>query len=103
MVLPICPLCQAAVLLKEGESANDRVSILVETSQDYKVIHKLYHTQVERHIMSGCSELVATSKATKENSLFHRCTYHKCKQKELIAITCDRCHCNFCIRYIGYN
>ena len=50
--------------------------------------------------MSGCSELVATDKLTRENSLFHRCAYRKCKQKELVAIACDRCHQNFCIKLV---
>ena len=50
--------------------------------------------------MSGCRELVATSKPTRENSLFHRCTYRKCKHKELVAIACDRCHHNYCIRLV---
>ena len=51
--------------------------------------------------MSGCRELVATSKPTRENSVFHRCTYRKCKHKEMVAIACDRCHHNYCIRLVG--
>jgi len=57
------------------------------------------YVQVEKHIISGCQDLIATSRP-KESSLFHRCTYRKCKQKELVPIYCDKCHRNFCIRCV---
>ncbi|XP_065901978.1 AN1-type zinc finger protein 2A-like [Dysidea avara] len=80
VVLPTCPLCQAVILLKDGRNVND---------------------QVEKHIISGCQDLIATNRP-KESSLFHRCTYRKCKQKELVPICCDKCHRNFCIRHRHY-
>ena len=68
--LPQCPLCMK--FIEKGDDDN---------------------TQVERHIRSGCKDLVMT-KRTK-----HKCAITGCKQKNLIPFQCDNCLGSFCVRH----
>jgi len=70
--VPVCPLCQEAVPVKPGEDAN---------------------AKMEQHIAGGCA------KPTKTAVFTHRCSYGKCKKKELVQCICKGCGLNHCIKH----
>jgi len=70
-ILPACPLCGKMVALSANETIND---------------------QVERHIISGCTQLVA------EKRKRNQCSQVNCKQRTLVPFTCNACHKNFCVK-----
>ena len=74
--VPICPICNQMITRSNKEqSVNDRV---------------------ERHILSGCKELVmAAPKKNKAN----RCTHKGCRRRELIPFVCPQCERVFCLRH----
>jgi len=71
--LPRCPLCQHYIL--KGINGQDD------------------NTQVERHIQSGCQELIM--KKRKKN----RCMHDRCREVNLIPLHCNNCYRSFCVRH----
>ena len=51
--------------------------------------------QVERHIVSGCQELVATK--PKERKRANRCTYNNCRRREMVPFVCPQCERVYCL------
>ncbi|EDV29400.1 uncharacterized protein TRIADDRAFT_51674 [Trichoplax adhaerens] len=51
--------------------------------------------QVERHIMSGCKDNVASEGSSKSN----KCSMKQCRTHELIPFKCLRCHHDYCARH----
>ncbi|XP_015787530.1 AN1-type zinc finger protein 2A [Tetranychus urticae] len=74
--VPVCPLCNKPVPLRKGESPDLRVN---------------------QHIEDECQD----GRALKKRSTIYknRCTFERCKQKELVPITCDICRNNFCLKH----
>lgn len=73
--VPICPLCNAAIPLKKGESPD---------------------VVVGSHIDNDCQ----SDPARQRRKIYtNKCAVKGCKQKELIPVTCDRCQKNFCLKH----
>ncbi|XP_053213754.1 LOW QUALITY PROTEIN: AN1-type zinc finger protein 2A-like [Panonychus citri] len=74
--VPVCPLCNQPVPLRKGESPDIRVN---------------------SHIEDECQD----GRAVRKRSTIYknRCSFEKCKKKELIPITCDVCRKNFCLKH----
>lgn len=70
--VPVCPLCQEVVPCQPGEDPNKKM---------------------EAHIAAGCAKPVQTAVFT------HRCSYGKCKKKEMVQCICKGCGLNHCIKH----
>nr|CAH8847911.1 unnamed protein product [Trichobilharzia regenti] len=74
--VPVCPLCGAIVPLRPGE---------------------LPDVQVGNHIDAACRSKPALE--LKGKLFSNACCMPRCKKKELIPFTCDRCKLNFCVSH----
>lgn len=73
--VPICPLCNTPIPLKQGE---------------------LPDAVVGSHIDNDCQ----SDRAQTRRKIFsNRCSLKGCKQKELIPVTCQKCRKNFCLKH----
>ncbi|XP_023029335.2 AN1-type zinc finger protein 2A [Leptinotarsa decemlineata] len=73
--VPVCPLCSKPIPVKKGE---------------------LPDFVVGAHIDSDCQSDPAKSR---RKVFTNRCTFKKCKNRELLPVVCDQCHMNFCIKH----
>lgn len=71
--IPQCPLC--GKFIEKGLFGEDD------------------NSQVERHILSGCTERILTKR--KKN----RCNFGKCRTASLIPFHCSDCYSYFCVRH----
>ncbi|XP_062914739.1 AN1-type zinc finger protein 2A isoform X1 [Mobula hypostoma] len=75
MQVPVCPLCNTPVPIRRGEMPDIRVG---------------------EHIDRECK----SDPAQKKRKIFtNKCSKSGCKQKEMIKVTCDQCHLNFCLKH----
>ncbi|XP_067911974.1 AN1-type zinc finger protein 2A isoform X5 [Heterodontus francisci] len=73
--VPVCPLCNTPVPVRRGEMPDIRVG---------------------EHIDRECK----SDPAQKKRKIFtNKCSKTGCKQKEMIKVTCDQCHLNFCLKH----
>ncbi|KAM4697769.1 AN1-type zinc finger protein 2A [Rhinophrynus dorsalis] len=73
--VPVCPLCGAPVPMKRGEKPD---------------------IVVGQHIDRNCTSDLSNRK---QKIFTNRCCKTGCKKKELMKITCDQCHNNFCLSH----
>jgi len=73
--VPVCPLCNQPVPVKKGETPD---------------------VVVGAHIDRDCQSDPARKK---RKAYANRCSYGKCKVKELIPVVCPDCRLNFCLRH----
>eukprot|EP00118_Oscarella_pearsei_P002371 m.10378 g.10378 ORF g.10378 m.10378 type:complete len:141 (+) comp22248_c0_seq2:739-1161(+) len=70
--VPICPLCNQMIMKGRKDDVN---------------------VQVDRHIMSGCRDLVVQQKQRV------RCAKKSCRQVEPFPFTCSKCGQRYCVRH----
>ncbi|KAL8616827.1 hypothetical protein ACOMHN_017864 [Nucella lapillus] len=73
--VPVCPLCNTPCPVKKGDTPD---------------------VVVGRHIDNDCQ---SDSAKQRRKIYTNKCSLKSCKQKELIPVTCDKCHKNFCLRH----
>lgn len=74
--VPVCPLCNTPIPIKRGEMPDIKVG---------------------EHIDRDCASDPAQRK---RNKIFtNKCSKGGCKQKEMIRVTCEDCHQNFCLKH----
>ncbi|CAH1180392.1 unnamed protein product [Phaedon cochleariae] len=73
--VPVCPLCSKPIPVGRGLSPD---------------------VVVGAHIDSDCQSDPAKSR---RKVFTNRCTFKKCKNKELLPVVCDACRMNFCIKH----
>ncbi|KAM4598556.1 AN1-type zinc finger protein 2A [Polymixia lowei] len=73
--VPVCPLCNIPIPVKRGEMPDIKVG---------------------EHIDRDCK----SDPAQRKRKIFtNRCSKGGCKQKEMIRVTCDQCHLNYCLKH----
>ncbi|MCI4392224.1 hypothetical protein PGIGA_G00143570 [Pangasianodon gigas] len=73
--VPVCPLCNTPIPIKRGEMPDVKVG---------------------EHIDRDCK----SDPAQKKRKIFtNKCSKGGCKQKEMIRVTCDQCHLNYCLKH----
>ncbi|XP_030202573.1 AN1-type zinc finger protein 2A isoform X5 [Gadus morhua] len=73
--VPVCPLCNIPIPIKRGEMPDIRVG---------------------EHIDRDCK----SDPAQRKRKIFtNKCSRGGCKQKEMIRVTCDQCHLNYCLKH----
>lgn len=73
--VPVCPLCNIPIPIKRGEMPDIKVG---------------------EHIDRDCK----SDPAQRKRKIFtNKCSKGGCKQKEMIRVTCDQCHLNFCLKH----
>lgn len=73
--VPVCPLCNMPVPVKRGEMPDVKVG---------------------EHMDRDCK----SDPSRRKGKIFtNKCMHHGCKQKEMIKVTCDQCHQNFCLKH----
>lgn len=73
--VPVCPLCNTPIPIKRGEMPDIKVG---------------------EHIDRDCK----SDPAQRKRKIFtNKCSKGGCKQKEMIRVTCDDCHLNFCLKH----
>ncbi|XP_028842202.1 AN1-type zinc finger protein 2A isoform X2 [Denticeps clupeoides] len=73
--VPVCPLCNTPVPVKRGEMPDIKVG---------------------EHIDRDCK----SDPAQRKRKIFtNKCSKGGCKQKEMIRVTCDECHLNYCLKH----
>ncbi|RXM31954.1 AN1-type zinc finger protein 2B [Acipenser ruthenus] len=73
--VPVCPLCNTPIPVKRGEMPDIKVG---------------------EHIDGDCK----SDPAQRKRKIFtNKCSKGGCKQKEMIKVTCDQCHLNFCLKH----
>ncbi|KAK6476017.1 AN1-type zinc finger protein 2A-like [Huso huso] len=73
--VPVCPLCNTPIPIKRGEMPDIKVG---------------------EHIDGDCK----SDPAQRKRKIFtNKCSKGGCKQKEMIKVTCDQCHLNFCLKH----
>ncbi|XP_061078978.1 AN1-type zinc finger protein 2A-like isoform X1 [Conger conger] len=73
--VPVCPLCNTPIPIKRGEMPDIKVG---------------------EHIDRDCR----SDPAQRKRKIFtNKCSRGGCKQKEMIQVTCDQCHLNFCLKH----
>ncbi|XP_070197478.1 AN1-type zinc finger protein 2A-like isoform X2 [Littorina saxatilis] len=73
--VPVCPLCNTPCPVQKGVAPD--------------VI-------VGRHIDNDCQ---SDSAKQRRKIYTNKCSLKTCKKKELVPVTCDKCHQNFCLRH----
>lgn len=73
--VPACPLCSKPIPVKKGEHP------------DYVV---------SAHIDTDCQSDPAKSR---RKVFTNRCSYNKCKNKEVIPVICNECSKNYCVKH----
>uniref|UniRef100_A0A8C2KBF3 Zinc finger, AN1-type domain 2A n=1 Tax=Cyprinus carpio TaxID=7962 RepID=A0A8C2KBF3_CYPCA len=73
--VPVCPLCNTPIPVKRGEMPDIKVG---------------------EHIDRDCK----SDPAQRKRKIFtNKCSKGGCKQKEMIRVTCDQCHLNYCLKH----
>ncbi|KAJ8364067.1 hypothetical protein SKAU_G00128980 [Synaphobranchus kaupii] len=73
--VPVCPLCNTPIPVKRGEMPDIKVG---------------------EHIDRECR----SDPAQRKRKVFtNKCSKGGCKQKEMIKVTCDQCHLNYCLKH----
>ncbi|XP_076000387.1 AN1-type zinc finger protein 2A isoform X2 [Genypterus blacodes] len=73
--VPVCPLCNIPVPVKRGEMPDIKVG---------------------EHIDRDCK----SDPAQRKRKIFtNKCSKGGCKQKEMMRVTCDQCHLNYCLKH----
>ncbi|XP_029914668.1 AN1-type zinc finger protein 2A isoform X2 [Myripristis murdjan] len=73
--VPVCPLCNTPIPIKRGEMPDIKVG---------------------EHIDRDCK----SDPAQRKRKIFtNKCSRGGCKQKEMIRVTCDQCHLNYCLKH----
>uniref|UniRef100_A0A3B5A0F6 Zinc finger AN1-type containing 2A n=1 Tax=Stegastes partitus TaxID=144197 RepID=A0A3B5A0F6_9TELE len=73
--VPVCPLCNIPIPIKRGEMPDIKVG---------------------EHIDRDCK----SDPAQRKRKIFtNKCSRGGCKQKEMIRVTCDQCHLNYCLKH----
>lgn len=73
--VPVCPLCDIPIPVKRGEMPDIKVG---------------------EHIDRDCK----SDPAQRKRKIFtNRCSKGGCKQKEMMRVTCDQCHSNYCLKH----
>ncbi|XP_047664087.1 AN1-type zinc finger protein 2A isoform X2 [Tachysurus fulvidraco] len=73
--VPVCPLCNIPIFVKRGEMPDIKVG---------------------EHIDRDCK----SDPAQRKRKIFtNKCSKGGCKQKEMIRVTCDQCHLNYCLKH----
>ncbi|XP_018599733.1 AN1-type zinc finger protein 2A isoform X2 [Scleropages formosus] len=73
--VPVCPLCNTPIPIKRGEMPDIKVG---------------------QHMDRDCK----SDPAQRKRKIFtNKCSKGGCKQKEMIKVTCDQCHLNFCLKH----
>ncbi|XP_062872170.1 AN1-type zinc finger protein 2A-like [Trichomycterus rosablanca] len=73
--VPVCPLCNTPIPIKRGEMPDIKVG---------------------EHIDRDCK----SDPAQRKRKIFtNKCSKGGCKQKEMIRVTCDQCHLNYCLKH----
>ncbi|KAL4658984.1 AN1-type zinc finger protein 2A isoform X1 [Arapaima gigas] len=73
--VPVCPLCNTPIPIKRGEMPDIKVG---------------------EHMDRDCR----SDPAQRKRKIFtNKCSKGGCKQKEMIKVTCDQCHLNFCLKH----
>ncbi|MBN3318074.1 ZFN2B protein, partial [Atractosteus spatula] len=73
--VPVCPLCNTPIPVKRGEMPDIKVG---------------------EHIDRDCK----SDPAHRKRKIFtNKCSKSGCKQKEMIKVTCEQCHLNFCLKH----
>ncbi|XP_061086928.1 AN1-type zinc finger protein 2A-like isoform X1 [Conger conger] len=73
--VPMCPLCNTPIPIKRGEMPDIKVG---------------------EHIDRDCR----SDPAQRKRKIFtNKCSKGGCKQKEMIKVTCDQCHLNYCLKH----
>ncbi|XP_076865348.1 AN1-type zinc finger protein 2A isoform X2 [Brachyhypopomus gauderio] len=73
--VPVCPLCNTPIPVKRGEMPDIKVG---------------------EHIDRDCK----ADPAQRKRKIFtNKCSKGGCKQKEMIQVTCDQCHLNYCLKH----
>ncbi|XP_021413476.1 AN1-type zinc finger protein 2A isoform X2 [Oncorhynchus mykiss] len=73
--VPVCPLCNTPIPIKRGEMPDIKVG---------------------EHIDRDCQSDPAQNK---RKIFTNKCSKGGCKQKEMIRVTCDQCHLNYCLKH----
>lgn len=73
--VPVCPLCNTPIPTRRGEMPDIKVG---------------------EHIDRDCK----SDPAQRKRKIFtNKCSKGGCKQKEMIRVTCDQCHLNYCLKH----
>ncbi|KAF7667961.1 hypothetical protein LDENG_00038380 [Lucifuga dentata] len=73
--VPVCPLCNIPIPIKRGEIPDIKVG---------------------EHIDRDCK----SDPAQRKRKIFtNKCSKGGCKQKEMMRVTCDQCHLNYCLKH----
>ncbi|XP_026215217.1 AN1-type zinc finger protein 2A [Anabas testudineus] len=73
--VPVCPLCNTPIPIKRGEMPDIKVG---------------------EHIDRDCK----SDPAHRKRKIFtNKCSKGGCKQKEMMRVTCDQCHLNYCLKH----
>ncbi|XP_062294570.1 AN1-type zinc finger protein 2A isoform X2 [Scomber scombrus] len=73
--VPVCPLCNIPIPVKRGEMPDIKVG---------------------EHIDRDCK----SDPAQRKRKIFtNKCSKGGCKQKEMMRVTCDQCHSNYCLKH----
>ncbi|ESP00020.1 hypothetical protein LOTGIDRAFT_113088 [Lottia gigantea] len=73
--VPVCPLCNSPIPVKQGESAD---------------------VVVGRHIDTDCQ----SDPAKERRKVYtNKCSAKGCKHKELVPVICEKCRKNFCLKH----
>ncbi|XP_028455349.1 AN1-type zinc finger protein 2A isoform X2 [Perca flavescens] len=73
--VPVCPLCNIPIPIKRGEMPDIKVG---------------------EHIDRDCK----SDPAQRKRKIFtNKCSKGGCKQKEMMRVTCEQCHLNYCLKH----
>ncbi|KAM9843106.1 AN1-type zinc finger protein 2A isoform 1-T2 [Aulostomus maculatus] len=73
--VPVCPLCNTPIPVKRGEMPDIKVG---------------------EHIDRDCR----SDPAQRKRKIFtNKCSKGGCKQKEMMRVTCNQCHLNYCLKH----
>lgn len=103
--VPVCPLCNTPIPIRRGEMPDIKVGEHIDRdckSDPAQRKRKVVDTHKERKTCL-CARREKKSVLTRlfltPQIFTNKCSKGGCKQKEMIRVTCDQCHLNFCLKH----
>lgn len=100
--VPVCPLCNIPIPVKRGEMPDIKVGEHIDRDCRSDPAQRKRKVRINPDVCQAPPS-VRKEKQQTPVSVFqiftNKCSKGGCKQKEMMRVTCDQCHLNFCLKH----
>lgn len=95
--VPVCPLCNIPIPVKRGEMPDIKVGEHID--RDCRSDPAQRKRKVHIYPEASGSAVSQNNWVSVFQIFTNKCSKGGCKQKEMMRVTCDQCHLNFCLKH----